>query len=163
MRRSTGPSRSTRCFVRFWIDWQQKQMQERLEELEYIKSNMNFGSTSSIPSNEVVENLPELLTNSALPTHPPEVSRRKRHSQSSEDNEAFNFDQRSEEDHDTANLLEVIPGNRSSPSPFTSPSRSILFRTSHTHSTIPTTPSQTSAERTSSDEYFSAVYLHEHR
>lgn len=116
-------------------------MQEQLEELEYIKNNMNLGSNSSIPSNEIDENLPELLTNSSLPSSIPiDDSRRKRaslfqqakrlaqerrnsqlsqlkqsisndRSNSSEENEPFSFDQRSEEDHDTANLLEVQHGN----------------------------------------------------
>jgi hypothetical protein len=37
---------------RFWIDWQQKQMQDQIEELEYIKNNMIASSNSSLMSNE---------------------------------------------------------------------------------------------------------------
>ena len=118
-------------------------MQEQLEELEYIKNNMKSSSNSSIPSNEIDENLPDMLMNSSVPMATPiDDSRRKRFnflqeakrlaqerrdsqlsqwrrsisnepSHSSEENESFNFDQRSEEDHDTAYLPEVIPGNRS--------------------------------------------------
>ncbi len=41
---------------RFWIDWQQKQMQDQIEELEYIKNNMPASSNSSLLSNETEEN-----------------------------------------------------------------------------------------------------------
>ncbi|CAF2922643.1 unnamed protein product [Rotaria sp. Silwood2] len=41
---------------RFWIDWQQKQMQDRIEELECIKNNIGCSSCSSLVSNETDEN-----------------------------------------------------------------------------------------------------------
>ncbi|CAF1654662.1 unnamed protein product, partial [Adineta ricciae] len=41
---------------RFWIDWQQKQMQEQIEELEYIKNNLRRSPTTSILANETDEN-----------------------------------------------------------------------------------------------------------
>ena len=42
--------------IRFWIDWQQKQMQEQIEELEYIKNNLRRSPTTSILTNETDEN-----------------------------------------------------------------------------------------------------------
>ncbi|UJR30898.1 hypothetical protein I4U23_018408 [Adineta vaga] len=41
---------------RFWIDWQQKQMQERIDELEYIKNNLGCSPSSSLLLNEMEDN-----------------------------------------------------------------------------------------------------------
>ncbi|CAF0764515.1 unnamed protein product [Adineta steineri] len=37
---------------RFWIDWQQKQMQDRIDELEYIKNNLGCSPGSSLHTDE---------------------------------------------------------------------------------------------------------------
>ncbi|CAF4052694.1 unnamed protein product, partial [Adineta steineri] len=45
---------------RFWIDWQQKQMQDRIDELEYIKNNLGCSPGSSLHTDENgIDYLPE--------------------------------------------------------------------------------------------------------
>jgi hypothetical protein len=126
---------------RFWIDWQQKQMQDRIEELEYIKNNMDCSSSSSLLSNETEENrmdssianrrtnYGELHRNSLLFLHEAERLANERRASlaqtttvhtsipenlekisdlsDSDDHKSFNFDQRSVETIDTANLNDL--------------------------------------------------------
>jgi hypothetical protein len=130
---------------RFWIDWQQKQMQDRIEELEYIKNNMDCSSSSSLLSNETEENRMDssianrrtnygkLRRNSLLFLHEAERLANERRASlarattldesilktiketsylsDNDDHNSFNFDQRSEETANTANLkdLDEIP------------------------------------------------------
>jgi len=126
---------------RFWIDWQQKQMQDQIEELEYIKNNMDCSSSSSLLSNETEENrmdssianrrtnYGELRRNSLLFLHEAERLANERRASlaqtttvhtsipenlekisdlsDSDDHKSFNFDQRSVETIDTANLNDL--------------------------------------------------------
>lgn len=123
---------------RFWMDWQQKQMQDQIEELEYIKNNMDFSSCSSLLSNETDENgmdaplinrqntrdgmrreslffLQEanrlanerrasLARTATIDALTPKTIERLTELSDHDDHSSFNFDQRSEESIDTANL-----------------------------------------------------------
>ena len=106
---------------RFWIDWQQKQMQDQIEELEYIKNNMTFSSNSSLFSNETDENNrpnydrirresllflheAQRLANQRRASLAQTMSVEKSPENDDDDDQIFNFEQRSEETNDTANL-----------------------------------------------------------
>jgi hypothetical protein len=129
---------------RFWIDWQQKQMQDQIEELEYIKSHMGFNSTSSLLSNETDENemdppignrrnsdddlrrksflfLQEakrlanerrasLARTTTIDESISENIEKPSDVSDNDDHNSFDFDQRSEETADTANLNDLNEG-----------------------------------------------------
>lgn len=125
-------------------------MQDRIEELEYIKTNMTLGSNSSLFSNETDENTPmnydQLRRESLLFLHEAQRLANERRTSLAqlasltqesdeettdtlEDNEpqTFTFDQRSEETNETANLTDfqpVPPSPVSPPTPIVVSSRS---------------------------------------
>jgi hypothetical protein len=116
-------------------------MQEQIEELEYIKQNIGYGSSSSLLSNETDENgtdfsIPDRRTNyddmrrksllflheahrlanerrtslartTTINTSIPKIDEKTTDLSDNDEHNSFNFDQRSEETADTANLNDV--------------------------------------------------------
>jgi hypothetical protein len=117
-------------------------MQDRIEELEYIKNNMDFSSNSSLLSNEADENgmnpstvnhsnnydairresllflhqaqrlanerRASLARTATIDASIPKEIKKTSNLSDNDDHSSFNFDQRSEETNDTANLNDLI-------------------------------------------------------
>jgi hypothetical protein len=117
-------------------------MQDRIEELEYIKNNMDFSSNSSLLSNEADENgmnpstvnhsnnydairresllflhqaqrlanerRASLARTATIDASIPKEIKKISNLSDNDDHSSFNFDQRSEETNDTANLNDLI-------------------------------------------------------
>jgi len=98
---------------RFWIDWQQKQMQNRIEELEYIKNKRTSSHDVDLTTKNPRESLlshHDIKHRISLPrstTHDRIVSMsidNETSSSSTDDHSSFSFDQRSDDGTDTADL-----------------------------------------------------------
>jgi len=117
-------------------------MQDKIEELEYIKNNMDFSSNSSLLSNEADENgmnpstvnrpnnydairresllflhqaqrladerRASLAQTATIDASIPKEIKKTSNLSDNDDHSSFNFDQRSEETNDTANLNDLI-------------------------------------------------------